>query len=316
MNNSSQYLDGGEKSESIRLGYSLARFLREVDTVQSHIGESTASGPIEPGAPKFLLKTGLQIDTTGTPVDILGDLSVSVERTKKFNTIKGKAPMTLIKDYIANSDEADGKELIQRIWDLESSKLLITPIKPKMACEVMVESSDEEPRAEDGKKKTRLKSSTVAMVKWTTNKEKNILECVVTTDVLDGMSGKRAKVSIEEYGKKIFLTDIERSKKSSDNECYKFIQISRHGYIKTIRVTNKMGHGLIVDNTFLYSVIEDKVLPIAYWDNRGELVGSEILAGIEKTPAFKLIKKNIQYIAQHRRYIVPNGLSEYTDIKI
>lgn len=310
-----------QRDSDIRLGYSIAKFIREVDTAESNIGKLSEGST---NGPRYLLTTGMQLDMAGNPIHILGDSkTASLDAVDKFKQIRGKRAAAYLKEYIKDSRCNDGEELVQRLVDIEGSKCLILPIKPKMACEILVDEEDLDSRAEKlpdtdstTRKKGRLKSTSIEIIKWATNKETRKLECFILTDVLDGTSGKRGKISIEEYGKRLFLTDIERSTKSISDEGHKYIEITRHGYIKTIKILNKLGNGIIIDNSFMYSIGVERDTPIAYWNSRNEFVGEEAFHKIEKTTLYKEIKKNINYIAQHRRYIAPNGLSEFTEVLI
>lgn len=313
------------KQAELRTGYSIAKMLREVDKVESKIGtilEGRASGP------KYLITTGMQIGSIGEPTNILGDYRLSLEVSQKFKSINGKSVTALLRQYIDDSKSTDGIELLNNIRDIENNKLLLTPIKPKMSCEIIIEEDELDERMENlpdsartNKKRSRIKTSNIEIVKWYTERETGKLQCCVLTDVLDGTSGKRAKVSIEEYGKTLFLTDIERSIKVGADTEHRFISMTRHGFIKPIKIVNKLGNGIIIDNTFIYSVNSydtegNGLTPIAYWNNSDELVGGEPFEQIQKTTLYNTVKKNLTYVAQHRRYIAPNGTVECNTLTI
>lgn len=313
------------KNTELRSGYSIARLIREVDMVESRIGsisDGTSTGP------RYLITTGMQVDSMGTPTHILGDCRISLEVSQKLRSIRGKSAASLLKQYIDDSKSPDGAQLMEKLRNIESNKLLLTPIKPKMSCEVMVEEEvlderlDSLPDSERTiKKRSRIKTSTIEIVKWFTDTKTGQLRCCILTEVLDGTSGKRAKIDIEEYGSKLFLTDIERSIKVGANTEHKLIRMTRYGYIKPIKILNNLGNGLIIDNSFVYSLSSydtdgNELTPIAYWNNADELVGDETFNKIQKTMLYKAIKKNMVYVAQHRRYIAPSGTADYNVVTI
>ena len=297
------------------LGYSLASLFEEADTIRSHIGEYVSGGH---SGHKYLRITGMQYDSSYNPTDLLSTTSIQLDSTPKFSNFNGKSPVVILQKYLDASELENQSEYIKNLRDFYDNKLLLAPIKPGDACSVIVPQIIKRERLSDGTYKDITKDSKentrVDAIKWCTNKETGKLECHILTEVLDAEIPKRGDLKLEEYSEKLFLSDIERSSKSSRKD---IIKISRFGYIKPIHIMNKSrGIGIAIDNTTIYSVAGDCIVPIGYWNNANEIVGSEHFDNMVKTPMFKVLSDNIKTIAQHRRYIAPAFLAESTLIEV
>ncbi len=282
------------------VGDNLVRFLREIDTLPSQVGERTGDYII----------SGAQIDATGNIVNILSDVSESINITQKFRSTLEKSAMAILTAYLKMTNAADADELRSKLTKIDNNKLLMLPIKPGMTCEVAVEAS-----SKDGAKKESFKSSKVETIKWFNSKLTKEFECVIFTEVIDTNGNKRAKISLEEYGEKIKLTDIERTFAEAEID-RSLVKMTRHGIIRPLCVTDVRNTGIIIDNTYMYKIEHGTITLLASWVN-GELVGKEKeFIEIQKTPQYKRIKKHIKFISQHRRFIAPYGLVDTNNIKV
>lgn len=289
----------------LTVGDNMVRFLREIDTIESKIGEF--SNDDLSSKTKYII-SGMQIDYTGNPTYLLADISTPIDVSKKFGSALSKTAMSLLNDYIKASEIEDGQELKDKLRKIENNKLLIVPVKPKMNCEVLIKNEKE------GKSKEVLKSTHIDIVKWLNNSKTNTLECMIITDVIEGASGKRCKVNLEEYGDRFRLSDIERSMTNSDVD-RGLIKMSRFGYVRPVALVDKNKNGVILDNTYMYLVDGDNIKTIAYWD-KNELKGEEIYKEMTKTILYKKIKKNLNYIWQHRRFMAPYGLVDCQVVEV
>lgn len=280
---------------ALAAGDNIARFLREVDVVESKIGDIADTS-------SKLLVTGMQLDETGNPTHLLSDISTSVDVTQKFCSLFNKTALSLLNEYIKETDVVDGDELRDKLRKIEVNKLLILPIKPKMGCNVTIEEEEK-----GGKTKTQVKATNVASIRWQTNIKSHMLECLIVTDIIDGRENKRYKVNIEDYSDKLRLVDIERFINNDIDR--NIVRMSRFGYVKPIAFLDEKRCGLAIDNTYMYLVDGSKATIIASWDKK-DLKGGGIFNDISKTVLYNRIKKDLNYIWQHRRYIVPYGLAE------
>ncbi len=286
----------------ITVGDNLVRFLREIDTVESKIGDF-ASGS---GSP--LIVSGMQLDPTGNPAYILSDISVSIDISKKFGAAFNKSAMAILNEYIRLVDPPDKNELREKLKNMDSNKILIVPIKTHSNCEVLV------PIGRDNKVQETIKNTNVSAIKWESNQKTNTLECSILTDVIEGLVTKRAKIKIEDYGTKLKLTDVERVINSSEAD-RTLIKMTRFGYIRPIAITDKKKNGIIIDNTYMYLLDGETIKTIAYWE-KNTLVGEETFKDIEKSALFKKVKKSLNYIGQHRRFIAPYGLVDCNIVEV
>ena len=287
----------------LNVGCNLAKFLREVDTIESKIGDISAGGDIS--SDSYII-SGMEYDRRKSVADLLSSMSTSIDISQKFSSVFNKSATMLLNDYIKAVDPTDGAELRDKLKKIEGNKLLLLPIKPDAMCEVLVPTKN-------AKQDSAYKNTKVAILKWTSNINTGKLECTIITDVID-TNRKRCKINIEDYGDKIKLTDIERSIASSEIN-KQMVKMTRFGYIKPVAVVAKDGSGIIIDNTYLYTIEGRNIKLAASWDN-GDFSGEELYEGVKKTEVFKKVSKRFKYIWQHRRFIAPYGLSECNIIKI
>jgi len=282
----------------------LVRFIRDITTIESRIGEFEDTS----GKSAKLITSGMQIDNTNNPTDILTDISTPIDVTKKFKTLFNKTPLALLNQYIKVVNPPDADVLRDKFRKIESNRLLIMPIRPEMSCEVYIDND------KDTKSKGNFKKTTIEAIRWWNNPNTHTLECTIITEVIDGTTNKRGKISITDYGIKLRLVDVERSLNNSDID-RQVISMTRYGYIKPIAVLDKNDNGIIIDGTYMYLADKGSVNPIAYWKNKG-FTGEDIYNEITKTAAYKKIKKSLNYIWQHRRFIAPYGFVDYNRIDI
>lgn len=278
------------------IGDNLARFLREVDCIESSIGNL---------ADKPYIVSGIMVGHNGETVNVLSPISQSIEMKDKFISSVDESSMQILKSYIKLTSAEDGEELIDKLSKINSSKLLISPFKPGMPCEVLVEVHTKE-----GKKEV-FKQTKIDSIKWF-NTVDDGLQCTVITAVIDTNGNKRGKVKPEEYGERIKLVDIERNIVSANID-RSLIKMNKYGLIQPIQVMESAKSGIIIDNTYMYSVENKTVTMVAYWDKAG-FTGEKAYMDIAKGSAYKRIKKNIQFIAAHRRYMAPYGLMAVTQV--
>lgn len=310
-----EYINGDvRKKLGVLSGYSIVKFLSEVDLIESGIGNVTLES--KRGVKRYLIVTGLYYDDTYNPAHLLRYTDdARIDASNRLNIYLGKVGYKLVEEYLTDVGIED-KGLIDKVKLFDTGKLLVMPIKPNMVCNI--ELKDNEiigDIAGVDKRKVKCKSGVAGIIKsitWNTIGGK--FDYRIGVSIVGGITNKIIDRSIVEYGNGLNIKDIERV--SVVGNKYKFIEFSRYGYIKTIKVVNKLGYGVAIDNSFMYSVIGNEYIPIAYWDSKDKLVGVKGYKELKKIPLMKVVEKNIEYIAQHRRYIIPNGLGEYNEIRV
>lgn len=285
---------------ALNTGYSLAKFLAETETVESSIGELIKASDKRGD---YLLVTGIQVDSGYNPTKILGPHQMGISRSKKLGNSWNIPTASIVRDYCKIVGNKQETTLNQTLSGIESHKLLLTPLKPGMQCEVYVE----EKQTDGGEPILRKKHSTIEYLKWQTNPSTKQVECFVITDVLDAVTNKRGKIPITQYGERILLTDLERSLSVNTDKAHNLIKMTNFGAIHPIEITTGKGNSLVLDNTYLYSVTFDTAIVVASWEN-GKLVGDKDFQRISKNSLFKLINSYIPYISQHRKYMTPYGV--------
>lgn len=285
---------------ALNTGYSLAKFLHEVDRVESSIGELVKASSKKGD---YLLVTGMQVDSAYNPARILGSAQSGISRAKKFSNPWGVSTSSLLRDCCKIAGIPNEAELGAELTALESYKMLLTPIKPGMQCEVYVE----EPTSDGQGTTLKKKHSVIEYIKWATNSETKQVECFIITEVIEANANKRARVAIEDYGKLLLLTDLERSLSATAEKAHKLVHMTNFGAIQPIEVTTGKGNSLVLDNTYLYSVTFDQAMIVASWEGT-KLVGDKEFQRISKNSLYKLIQDYLPYIVQHRKYIAPYGV--------
>lgn len=308
----------------LRIGLCLSRFLREVDTVESHIGNIKED---EASHGSYLRVVGLQLEAFEPPADLLSESPVSISAKRKFRGYNGSQASRLLAQYLklSNQEQESDIDEICRLNNIEANRELILPIKPGALCKMEVDKSkvytgkaDSEDETTDG---VITKSSKIEVVKWLIDKESGALKCYAITEALDAITRVRGRCEIAEYGKKFYLSDIENSMTGrvvgAPKKEHKFISMTNFGYIKPIRIENSMGSGFAVDNNYIYSFTNGgEPIPIAYWDDSNSIIGDKEYEKAMELPVYKELEKGLGFIAQHRRFIGPYFLTEENVIKV
>lgn len=163
--------------------------------------------------------------------------------------------------------------------------------------------------------KSQERNVSIESVRYEVNRETGKIEAYIITKPVGTHPTKRVKASIEEYGVNILLDSIE-GKHSVSNEIREFIRISRFGYIKPIKVNKgKAGYSIYIDNCFLYEEQDDEIKVIGFWNTNGisRLFTTDAQ---NKLKECKKLLDSLEYISQHRRYIAPLGLADYTEVTV
>lgn len=287
---------------SLHTGKAFYNFLSNIDTTETRIGEYSSRVA---GGKSDLVVSGHQVFEIQSPSWILTDINTVLESSNKFNKVFDKTPVQLLKDFIKYNKEhkEEEKELIKKIKDINSNKLLIVPFKPHEKFIVRQEIE------KDSKKTVNEKEIELLFVKWITNKETYKIEC--NLGFKTEYSGELTKkLDITNYLKEFRLASVELKLKTGEQD-NDLIKITHHGIFKPIGVRDSESL-VILDGTFLYSCKSNKINIIGHWNEKGKL----IITNDIKTKALKKIKDNEDFIRIHRRYIAPYMMYSTNEIQV
>lgn len=157
--------------------------------------------------------------------------------------------------------------------------------------------------------KTVERTSEVSCVRYEIDRETGNLKCYILTEKI-GANNKRARVSIEQYGISLFLSEIDKYATCGDWE-RQLVRFDSLGYIHPVEI-NFGATRIIVDGTFMYEVINGVTHIVGQWDSSDEMQVLDDL-NIKQKKRLKdneRLQSGLKFIAQHRRFIAPYGLVE------
>jgi len=293
-------VDACNKYCVMHAGKALVDFISRVDMIETKIGEYRSR---EKDGPLDLVVHGHQLYDLNTPSWLLTDISTTLDATSKFETVFGKNPIQLINNYGAKNGlkTEEIKEVTDKINKLNKNKLIILPFKPHTPCSIDVETDSIKQKKRDSK---------IVYIKWVTNKQTYKLNCEIAFEFESDTNKKIYKLPITDYINKFRLSSLEMQAKSTGHDS-SLIKITDHGMIKPIAI--KDGNNIVaIDGTYVYSTINGDTRILGYWDKMDNLV-----MNVEtKSPAYKKIQDNINYIKNHKKYIAPYLLYEANVIEL
>ena len=124
----------GNMNEAV--GCSLYRFLNEVDTNKSSIGNIETSGLRK--SEDSLRVVGTHYYSGGAPVSILSRKNIGIEISRKLCNYGSYTGQQLLRDFMEKYNLEEATKYMKQICDIESNKLTITVFKPGMKCKVYV----------------------------------------------------------------------------------------------------------------------------------------------------------------------------------
>lgn len=263
------------------VGHALVRFLREVNTIDTHIGD------IRPQSNGDALVVSGMLTTTDGECDLLSSTTnTTIEKGEKFDRFKGKSAFIILSEYIERNGCSDGDVLKARLKNIDSNRCLLMPIRP--GTDILLSGGKENNK------------TVVNAIRWVHNGSK--LACEVITEEVDNKTSKKIKVPLETYGENIISYDVERQIGKK-----KMIQMTRFGAIKPVKITIGKNE-YVIDNQYMYRVSGELVKIIAYWDNYVMKPYGDDYLSIMQGKSKDMLLKHMDHIGKHRRYIAPFGL--------
>lgn len=296
--------DKCERGCLIHTGKALRDFLDNVDMVETIIGDYSSSTK---GGKQDLVYSGYQMFNLNEPINVLTAIKTQLDVTDKFARAYDKTAFQILKEYLneIKEDKSISAELLDKLVKLNKNRLIIVPIKPHSECRLNNINNDEELEDQQGK---------ILYLKWSTNQETHKLECKVAIKFEGKINDKVYKFDISEYNDKFRLSALD-VKMLGNKQKNKFIKMHRYGIIHPIEIVDG-NYSIIVDGTYIYYCIANRDTIIGQWNTNGSIdiaiKGNNIL----KSKAYEKLKKNIEFIASHRKYIAPYKLLETHKVEL
>ena len=231
-----------------------------------------------------------------------------IKRGFKFNQFNGKSALELAKDFMDDSGLQFMGEVESGLSKLYNSLMFFYPIAVNDRC---ILKRHEEIRAGNSKvdKVVKVESNidTVSICADSTG----VIKYNMTIAEKDRGSVVRTnKVNLTDYGDTLLISNIDGTFKGRGIN-RDLIKFTNYGYIMPVEIVYGNG-SLLIDNSIAYRVIQDYIMPVAYWS--GDKLVGEPLDKMVKEPDNKHLKEllcsSLGYICQHKRYIAPAFITE------
>ena len=283
-----------------QVGRALVRFVSGIETTETKIGEYSSR---KLGTRPDLVFYGHQIYDLNSPTWLLADISTILDGKNKFKGAFNKTAFQLASGYCkqAGMDEAESKEIINKLTKLNKNKCLAVPIKPHATCSIDYEANG---------KAEKKKDANVSYIKWVTDKQTYQLKCTVAFEVDNGMNKSTVVMPITDYLDKFRLKQMDFQTKITKSNAH-LLKMTDYGIIKPL-VFKSRDTEIAVDGTYVYYKVGGLIQIIGYWDNQGKLVMNSSF----KSQAIDKIVDNKVLIANHRKYIAPYLLYEANEIEL
>jgi len=266
---------------------SLVRFIRENKTVKFAVGEKDNTGNVP------LTITGFQIFADESKVKILSYNSKTIDKKPVFSVPFNKIT-DIIKEYFKESKLSYVDEILHTAEEINTGKRFIVPLNLRVKCK----------KKRHNKKNWDSKPAFLQSILWK-YKENNELECsVIISPYYFGINKEAVKYSIENYGKMFRINDIGILVDLPE-ECYKFIKIEQHGFIRPIIIPFKNKGYIGIDGSYFYNITKEKITLIGCWDEK-EIF--KIDTGYEKEICNIFTGGVLELIVNHRHLIAPFAL--------
>lgn len=146
----------------------------------------------------------------------------------------------------------------------------------------------------------------VESIKYIYNKEIEDIKCIMT---ISAGYKNNFRVGFEEYGKNLFLPDIE-VQNTAGLPAYRFIEMNSIGIIKPIEIVQG-NNSVIIDGSFVYIRCGNEVSVVdRLWGEYTKVFKSVIKKYPTIGKVLSGLKNEIELIYRHRRLIAPYGLIE------
>lgn len=294
------------------VGNAIMNFLRNIDTIESHIGEIKPSSNCGSQRGKQLMVIGASRNSGETSC---GQLMKYVDDTTiPILDLLGSGNRVKLSKYLDNSQDVpkeEAAELKSKFDDIIKYRSVMVPFR--LGEEVTAdfsEEKDKQPYMEKG-------SIVAAKVRLLLDEKKMAGEIVVARS--DGEGKTRTKgFPYEDYMKSYKISRLEALNTSrKSDEC---IRMTPCGYIQPVQFVKKLPDGkemsVIIDNTSIYSLNNNIALRVCdlgeYMERRDKALKSKV---VEKA-LLKALKDHAEYIYKHRRCVAAVTMCQNTVIEV
>jgi len=285
----------------IHTGKALYDYIAGIDTVETKIGEYSH---MYNKSNKELIYSGYKVFELSEPIHILSPIDTEIIVSSKFANVHDYTAFQLLKEYInyANIDKEEADYVVNKLSKLNKNKLLIIPIKPHSECRLNEDIDDV----------TLDKTGKVHYIDWNTNKETHKLECTVAIKFGGKIADKIYKYNISDYNDKFRISSLDVKMIGSKTK-NKFIKMNEYGMIHPIEVACN-DFSIIIDGTYLYCKYMNRSTIIGQWGPNNSIEKKDGNTELFKSKVFDQIRKNMDYITSHLKYIAPYGIIETNKI--
>lgn len=289
------------------VGKRLATFLKEIDTVETKIGDMDKSKHSKDS----LIVTGLTLYKKEEKSTVLKpSYNVSIPMEERFKRYNEKNARAILKEYINISGLEDGIELINKMRLIEENRVVFAPFKPEQICDVIHTRVSK--RQDVNGKHIECRTS-IESIKWSIVDNDEKLQCVIHVSMVNPDTMKRVKLRVQDYCTTYNLVDLDRLREKSNLQG-QIIKMTKFGYIQPIEIKSG-GYRVIIDNCNIYSQHSDSsdIKVIGEWV-KGKLQMTK--AKITDDKVSKAVSMNMNYISKHRRWIAPYGMCETNKLTV
>lgn len=283
------------------IGYSAAKFILNTHKLETNIGKVSNKPDIDG---TFLRVAGALYDGVSTYADILVGTEFGINANNMFKQFNGKGVLELMRIFDEDSTLGAMDEITDEYTQIMKYRHIFAPILVGRDCMY---------RSKDGFT-LDTKADTVRLEIDRETRE------VVYKIHLDNKANtfRNVTIPITEYGDTLFLSEVENINMNRALHVNRdLITFTNMGYVKPIQINCGKSY-IVIDNSVAYKVLDDYIIPIAYW-YKGKLVGEgldELLSKSDMRGLKAFLNTNTNYIKQHKNYIAPAFVVEHNIVDI
>jgi len=284
-------------------GRVLEQFIKGVDTVDTNIGEHREPMPYEKGNNGYVV-TGLEIMDSDAPINILLPDDVEIETNNHFLVYQGKNAEQILEEYLGGTVGLASLNSLETLRSIMSHKKVLMPFKPTKDSEII---------SKNNKDKAKVFSVT-----WhidpITKEFQGVVNFAIKSEGRLVPRGQGRRIPFSGYGKDFRMLLIEKGIDNDDID-REVIQMTRFGYIQPIEIYDGKVT-LAIDGYHVYLIVDELPIIVGNLDSKEGLIELDELRSIHRYRAYKYMKKNVNYILKHIRYIAPYKLANATQINL
>lgn len=284
-----------------QMGENIVNFVNSIDTVSTSIGDLRQ----EKTGEYIYAVTGFAVENSDLrfPINILTEIKNMKSLVKgKLEGRLGATAQQCLLAYInqKNLSLTVKQQALEDFKRFNGNKILPVPVRPGADIEVRIVGFD-------GKIKKVMTS--IRFVRWMLNNSTGELEgWVVSTLTRDQLGENANRFELCDYGKSWTLPNLEISLKTAEIR-HDAIRMNKTGLIQPLEISFN-DTTIAVDCAHEYLVKNGIATIIGDWGSSGMVERDEYAKALKNNKAFKEAKVCIPFLARHRKFIIPYGMSE------